>query len=221
MGDGDLDSQSLGEQFSSVSSQSRRKSVHQALGGGTIAEALLWKRWSTGAFLLVATTAFWFMFEWAGYGLLSFAANVFLLLVTILFLWGKSASLLNRPLPPLPDLEVSDDFVVRAADVARAWANRVLKVAHDISLGGDVKLFLQVIFSLWLISYIGSLFSFLTFVYIGALISLTVPALYDKYQDHVDDKLNKAHEVLSTHYRKIDNVLSMILRPVNKEKKIQ
>ncbi|XP_043697623.1 reticulon-like protein B11 isoform X2 [Telopea speciosissima] len=218
MGDGDLDCQSVGEQFSS---QSRRKSIHQALGGGAIAEALLWKRWTSGAFLLVSTTAFWFLFEWAGYGLLSFVANVLLLLVIILFLWAKSACLLNRPLPPLPDLEVSEDFVGRAAGVARVWVNRLLKVAHDISLGGDVKLFLQVIFGLWLVSYIGSLFSFLTLVYIGALISLTVPALYDKYQDHVDDKLYKALEVLSTHYRKIDNILSKIPRPVNKEKKIQ
>ncbi|XP_043719343.1 reticulon-like protein B11 isoform X2 [Telopea speciosissima] len=219
MGDDDSDRQSVGEQ---VSSPPRRKSVHQALGGSAVADALLWKRWTAGAFLLVTATAFWFLFEWAGYSPLSLVANVLLLLILILFFWAKSASLLNRPLPPLPNLEVSEDFVERAADVARLWINRILKVAHDISLGGDVRLFLQVIFGLWLISYFGSLFSFLSLVYIGILISLTVPALYDKYQDHVDDKLSKTHEVLSSHYRKIDdNILSKIPRSINKEKKIQ
>ncbi|XP_042481846.1 reticulon-like protein B11 [Macadamia integrifolia] len=219
MGDDDFNRQSIGEKVSSP--PPRRKSVHQALGGSAIADALLWKRWSVGAFLLVTATSCWFLFEWAGYSPLSLVSNVLLLLVVILFFWAKSASLLNRPLPPLPDLEVSDDFVGKAADVARLWMNRILEVAHDISLGGDVKLFLQVVFGLWMISYIGSLFSFLSLVYIGILVSLTLPALYDKYQDHVDDKLSKTHKVLLSHYRKIDNILSKIPRPMNKEKKIQ
>lgn len=61
-----------------------------------VADLLLWKKWYGGVVLLVSATTLWFLFERAGYNFLSFVANVLLLLVAILFFWGKSASLLNR-----------------------------------------------------------------------------------------------------------------------------
>ncbi|KAI8554561.1 hypothetical protein RHMOL_Rhmol05G0108100 [Rhododendron molle] len=200
--------------------ESRRISVHQALGGGSVADVLLWRRWCGAVILLGSSTALWFLFEWAGYNLLSFTANVLLLLVAILFFWAKSASLLNRPLPPLPDLEISEESVLKAADVARVWMNHALSVAHDIAVGRNVKLFLQVASGLWVISYIGSFFNFLTLVYIGVLLSLSVPVLYEKYQAQVDEKLIVAHKIIQTQYKKLDdNILKKM--PLNKEKKTQ
>ncbi|RXH99906.1 hypothetical protein DVH24_021708 [Malus domestica] len=186
------------------------------------ADVLLWKKWSGGVLLLTSTTASWLLFERAGYNLLSFVANVLLLLVVILFLWAKSASLLNRPLPPLPDMEISEANVVKAADALHAGINRGLSIARDIAIGRNWKLFLQVAFCLWLASYIGSFFNFLTLVYIGVLLSLSVPMLYDKYQDHIDDKLHVANRVIQAQYRKIDgSILKKIPLRSNKEKKLQ
>ncbi|KAF8404954.1 hypothetical protein HHK36_009849 [Tetracentron sinense] len=224
MGEADLDHSSKADQDSSAVSPTppSRFSVHQALGGGAVADVLLWKRRCSGASLLVAVSAIWFLFERAGYSLLSLIANVLLLLVVILFLWAKSASLLNRPLPPLPNLEVSEDFVGKASKAVGVWINRVLAIAREITLGRNVKLCLQVVLGLWVISYIGSLFNFLTLVYIGVLLSLSVPMLYDKYQDHVDDKLSVTHKVILTQYRKIDeNILRKIPMPLNKVKKTE
>lgn len=204
------------------STPSRRFSVHQALGDGFVADVLLWKKWSVGFVLLISATALWFLFERAGYNPLSFASNVLLLLVVILFFWAKSASLLNRPLPPLPDLEISEDTVVIAADVLRAWVNRALSIARDIAIGRNLKLFARVAVGLWIASYIGSLFNFLTLAYVGVLLSLSVPVLYDKYQDHIDDKLCVTHRLIQTQYQKIDeNLLKKIPIPQNKEKKVQ
>ncbi|KAF7142603.1 hypothetical protein RHSIM_Rhsim05G0088300 [Rhododendron simsii] len=125
-----------------------------------------------------------------------------------------------RPLPPLPDLEISEESVLKAADVARVWINHALSVAHDIAVGRKVKLFLQVASGLWVISYIGSFFNFLTLVYIGVLLSLSVPVLYEKYQAQVDEKLIVAHKIIQTQYKKLDdNILRKM--PLNKEKKTQ
>lgn len=68
----------------------------------TVADVILWKKWCTSVSLLVCSTSLWFLFEHAGYNILTFIANVLLLLVVILFFWAKSASLLNRYLlyPP-------------------------------------------------------------------------------------------------------------------------
>ncbi|PON88135.1 Reticulon [Trema orientale] len=200
----------------------RRFSVHQGLGGGYVADVLLWKKWSVGVVVLISATALWFLFERAGYNPISFMANVLFLLVVILFFWAKSASLLNRPLPPLPDLEISEDSVVMAAHVLRVWVNHALSIARDIAIGRNLKLFIQVAFALLLASYIGSFFNFLTLAYIGVVLSLSVPLLYDKYQDHIDDKLCVTHKLIQTQYRKIDeNFIKKIPMSQNKEKKVQ
>lgn len=56
----------------------------------------------------------------------------------------------------------------------------------------------------------------------GILLSLSVPLLYEKYQDQIDDKLIVAHKVIQIQYRKLDeSVLRKIPFPKNKEKKTQ
>ncbi|XP_073284055.1 reticulon-like protein B11 isoform X1 [Primulina huaijiensis] len=205
---------------------SRQFSVHLALGGGAVCDAvadlLLWKKWTQSVAFLVGSTALWFLFERAGYNLLSFVSNVLLLLVVILFLWAKSASLLNRPLPPLPNLEVSEETVVQAADEMRVWVNFALSIARDIAIAGNLRLFSQVATGLLIISYVGSLFNFLTLLYIGVLLSLSLPVLYNKYQIPIDEKLNVAYDVARIQYQKIaDMMLSKSPLSSNKEKKIQ
>ena len=41
-------------------------------------------------------------------------------------------------------MEISEESVVKAADVIRVWINYALSVARDIAVGRNVKLFLQV-----------------------------------------------------------------------------
>ncbi|GMH13497.1 hypothetical protein Nepgr_015338 [Nepenthes gracilis] len=179
----------------------RRISVHQALGGGYVADVLLWKKWCASVLVLFSATSLWFLFERAGYNPLSFAANVLFLLAVILFFWAKSASLLNRPLPPIPDLEISDESVEKAADVIRVRVNHVLSIAREIAVGRNLRVLFQVTSILWVISYIGSLCNFLTFIYLGVLLSFSVPVLYNKYQDQIDTKL---FQVPSTRQRRLN-----------------
>ncbi|KAE8707234.1 PRKR-interacting protein 1-like [Hibiscus syriacus] len=52
------------------SNLSHRTSVHKALGGGRVADLLLWRRWCGGAMLLVSATTMYYLFEIAGYDFL-------------------------------------------------------------------------------------------------------------------------------------------------------
>ncbi|XP_010547982.1 PREDICTED: reticulon-like protein B10 isoform X1 [Tarenaya hassleriana] len=200
-----------------------RISVHQALGDGSVADLLLWRNRRGAVLLLGSATLFWFLFEKAGYNFLSFVANVQLLFVVILFLWAKSASLLNRPMPPLPSLEISEASALKVSDALQVWLNRALSVAHDIAVGRNVKSLFQVSFVLWMVSLLGYFFNFLTLLYLGAILSLSVPVLYERYQDNIDDKLSVTHRVLQTQYRKIDETLLQKIgsRVAAKEKKMQ
>ncbi|KAL9244942.1 hypothetical protein vseg_018656 [Gypsophila vaccaria] len=198
----------------------RRISVHQFLGDGSVADVLLWRKWGGSALLLVTSTSLWFLFERVGHNPLSFVSSVLLLLVIVLFFWAKSASLLNRPLPPIPDLEVSEQSIEQAAAVIRVWVNRALSIAHEIAVCGNLRVLVQVAALLWLVSFVGGLFSFVTFVYIGILLALSVPVLYEKYQNQIDDKLHVAFRVAESGYRKLDQVvLSKIPVSLYKKKK--
>ncbi|PWA55531.1 Reticulon [Artemisia annua] len=195
-------------------------SVHEALGGGPLADILLWRNAYGGGVVFVVSTFLWFLFEMGGgYNVLAFVANNLLLLVVILFFWAKSASLLNRPLPPVPELDISEESALIAAEEMQVWINHAFSLAHEIAIDGNLKTLIAVVSSLWLISFIGSFFNFLTLVYIGVLLSLSIPFLYEKFQTQVDEKLIVVHKIAHSVMRQADTVLRMI--PLTHKQKSQ
>ncbi|XP_071691715.1 reticulon-like protein B10 [Rutidosis leptorrhynchoides] len=171
--------------------------------------------------LLIGSTVMWILFEKAGYNFLAFVANTLLLLVVIIFFWAKSASLLNRPLPPIPDLDVSEELVLVAADEIRVWVNSALATLHEIAVDGNLRTLILVAFGLWFISYVGSFFNFLTLIYIGVLLSLSVPYLYETFQGQVDEKFIVVRKYMSTIFEKVDPILQKIPTSLNKQKKTE
>ncbi|KAL2479235.1 Phosphatidylinositol 4-kinase alpha 1 [Forsythia ovata] len=64
----------------------------------------------------------------------------------LLCLWVPPpyGSYLKEPtLPPVPNLDIYEESVVKAADEMRVWLNRALSIAHDIAIGGNLGLFIQ------------------------------------------------------------------------------
>ncbi|XP_051130394.1 reticulon-like protein B12 isoform X2 [Andrographis paniculata] len=164
----------------------RQRTVHQILGGGLVADVILWRRKDLTVRILVVTLAAWVVFEISGYTLLSLFSSVFLLLFTILFLWAKSAAILNRPPPPLPHLYLSEELVNEAATIIRSHVNNVLLVSQDIAHGRDSKMFITAALGLLATSILGSLTDLLTLGYISLVIVLTIPALYEKFEDRIE-----------------------------------
>ncbi|XP_031094080.1 reticulon-like protein B12 [Ipomoea triloba] len=182
----------------------RQRSVHQILGGGLVADVILWRIKNVTVGILVITLFAWIVFERSGYTLLSLTSSVLLLLLGILFLWAKSAALLNRPAPPLPHLYLSEERVNEAALFIRDHINTLLSAFEDIALGRDTELFVKVGAGLLLISIIGGLTDFLTLGYTGLFIVLTVPVLYEKYEEHIDRYAVMTYRKLLDLYLKFD-----------------
>ncbi|KAK4771316.1 hypothetical protein SAY87_031848 [Trapa incisa] len=183
----------------------RHRTVHQILGGGLAADVILWRRKNVTLGILLVTFAAWVVFERSGYTLLSLASSVLLLLITILFLWAKSAALLNRPAPPLPQLHLSEDAADYLATLARTHLNALLLGFQNIALGRDSMLFVRVAGWLLLISIIGGLTDFLTLGYTSLFIVLTIPALYEKYEEQVDKYVLVGYSNLQQLYAKLDD----------------
>ncbi|XP_061336648.1 reticulon-like protein B12 [Gastrolobium bilobum] len=182
----------------------RQRTLHEILGGGLVADLILWRRKNLTVGILLVTLAAWVVFERSGYTLLSLVSNVLLLLIVILFLWAKSAAILNRPAPPLPQLHLSDEMANEVADFIRTRVNDLFSVSQDIALGKDSRMFLKVAASLLLISVVGGLTDFLTLAYTSLFVVLTVPALYERYEDCIDRYILKGYRKLCQLYVKIN-----------------
>ncbi|KAM6574350.1 reticulon-like protein B12 [Cannabis sativa] len=182
----------------------RQRSVHEILGGGLVADVILWRQKNVTVGILLVTLAAWVVFEKSGYTLLSLLSSVFLLLIVILFIWAKSAAILNRPSPPLPELHLSEEMVNEMASFIRIRVNNLLRVSQDIALGKDSKLFFKVAGYLCLISFVGGMTDFLTLAYTSLVIILTIPALYERYEAHIDKFIIMEYRRLQQLYAFLD-----------------
>ncbi|KAJ4761387.1 Reticulon-like protein [Rhynchospora pubera] len=170
---------------------------HHLLPPGFVADVILWRRKEAAISALIAVVSAWLVFQVWGYTLLSLFSNVLLLLLSILFLWAKAAQLLNRPPPPVPEIEITEDAVKEAALYLQSILNKLLSAFKSIAHGNDSDLFYASASVLWFLSIIGSFTCFVTAFYICLLVILIVPALYDKYRECIDRCLSLAYtEVL-------------------------
>ncbi|XP_023906792.1 reticulon-like protein B12 isoform X2 [Quercus suber] len=198
----------------------RQRTVHEILGGGFAADVILWRRKNLTVGILLVTLAVWLVFERSGYTLLSLVSSVFLLLIAILFSWAKSAAILNRPAPPLPELHLSEEMVNEVATFIRLRVNTLLSVSQDIALGKDSRLFFKVAAYLWLISFVGGLTDFLTLGYTSLVVILTVPALYESFEDHIDKYVILGYKNLHQLYVKLDEYVSRVQKWILVKKKL-
>ncbi|XP_062215664.1 reticulon-like protein B16 [Phragmites australis] len=190
-----------------------RLSVHQISGGGKAADIILWRRGRVTFGVIFGATVAWLLFEKSGLSFLTICCDVLLILIVVQFIRVKIAGLLNKQPRPLPELVLSEEMVSNAAASFRVKVNNMLMIAHDITLGKDFRLFFQVVLVLWLLSVIGNFCSSITLAYIGTIALVTIPALYNKYQRHVDRYAGMVHRNISRHYRIVDeNVISRLPR---------
>ncbi|KAH0454973.1 hypothetical protein IEQ34_016897 [Dendrobium chrysotoxum] len=121
----------------------RQLSIHQVIGGGKVADIILWKCWGISIVVIVVATVAWLMLERSGLSFLTISSDVLLILIILRFIWANSAGILNTSLRPLPELVLSEEMVNNAAASFRAKVNNILLVAHDIAHGKDFRSFFQ------------------------------------------------------------------------------
>ncbi|CAG7877919.1 unnamed protein product [Brassica rapa] len=203
----------------------RQVTVHQFMGGGKgesflSADLLLWRRRNHSLGVIVLSTAAWLTFELSGLPFLSVSSDVLLIGIIISFVHAQVSSFRNsRQTDSLPELVLSEEMVNSTAASFRVKLNHLLVMAHDVTVGNDFRLFFKVVIFLWLLSAIGSYISFCTLVYIGTILSVTIPALYSKYQRKVDKCCGLIHRQLSHQYKLVDeNVISRLSWSLSKDK---
>lgn len=188
----------------------RQRTIHQLLGGGFVADLVLWRQVNVTLGFLLIILSVWFVFERSGHTLISLCSSVLLLLMTILFVWSKAAALLNRPPPPLPEVYLREELVAEVGELVRTQINHLIKVCRNVALGKDSKLYLRVAACLLLLGVVGGLTDIVSLCYICLLVLLTIPVLYERFEELVDKYLMYADRTLQRFYVKLDEYITMI-----------
>ncbi|XP_010904667.1 reticulon-like protein B8 [Elaeis guineensis] len=189
----------------------RQKSVHNILGGGKSADVLLWRNKKISSSVLTGATAIWVLFEWLNYHFLTLLCLALVIGMLIQFLWSNASGMLSRSPSEVPRLVLPDELFTNIAVSICAQINQLLGFIQDVACGKNLKNFLMVVGSLWAAAVIGSWCNFLTLFYIGFVCAHTLPVLYEKYEDQVDDLVCNLIGQLQSQFSKLDkSVLSKV-----------
>ncbi|KAK6788277.1 hypothetical protein RDI58_016802 [Solanum bulbocastanum] len=198
----------------------RHKPIHSTLGGGKLADILLWRKKKISGGLLAGATVIWFLFECSGYHLLTLICHSLIVSLAILFFWSNLSLFVNKSFVELPKIELPEELWMRLVLLLRDQCTCASGIFREVASGNDLKKFLYAIFSLWIVSIVGRWFSFLTLVYLITVMLLTVSFFYEKYGDQVDTYGEMAIKELRKQYSQVDEkVLQKLPIPFIKDSK--
>ncbi|XP_043688531.1 reticulon-like protein B8 [Telopea speciosissima] len=198
----------------------RQKTIHNILGGGKSADVLLWRNKKISGSVLTGATAIWVLFEWLNYHFLSLVFFALVIGMVAQFVWSNASGILNRSPSKVPRFVVPEEIFANIGAEIGAEINRCLRFLQDVACGGSLKQFVMVVFVLFVAAIIGSWCNFLTVFYVGFVAAHTLPVLYERYEDQVDNFVYNLFGQLQNQYSKLDaGVLSKIPKGNLKGKK--
>ncbi|XP_019464557.1 PREDICTED: reticulon-like protein B9 [Lupinus angustifolius] len=181
-----------------------RKPIHEVLGGGKVADVLLWRDRNVSAVLLFGMTAIWFLFEVAEYSFVTLLCHISITTMLVLYIWSKVADILKWNGPQIIETLLQDSYFQDLASIFHRRFNHLSRVLHYISCGTDLPQFFLIIVSLYIMSVIGSYFSFINLLYIGFLCIQTLPIVYDRYEEEINNVVGHIILDLRKIYRRFE-----------------
>ncbi|CAN4124871.1 unnamed protein product [Withania somnifera] len=207
--------------YPSYSAPTRRflaheRPMHATLGGGKVADILLWRDKTLTTSILIGFTVIWSLFEVMEYNFVTLLCHISMSMMLILFIWSMGAGFIDWNPPDFRAFMISESTF--------RWLcgkfNSMLAKFYEISSGKDFRTFSSIT-SLWILSIIGNYFSSLNLLYLGFVCLATLPALYERYQNEVDYLVSQGNQDMKKLYNKFDTeVLNKIPRGPVKQKKI-
>ncbi|KAL2324130.1 hypothetical protein Fmac_023188 [Flemingia macrophylla] len=194
----------------------RQRPLHAVLGGGRLADILLWKDKMSTAAIVAGFSSIWFLFEVVECHLVNLLCYILMATMLILFVWYNAAGLITWSIPQIYDFEIPEPTF----RYLYKKLNSFLRKFYDISTGKDLTLFFVTISGLWIMSAIGNYFTTLNLLYMVFLCLVTLPIMYERYEYEVNYLASKGNQDVKRLFNTLDSkVLNKIPRGPVKEKK--
>ncbi|KAI3945986.1 hypothetical protein MKX01_024742 [Papaver californicum] len=188
-------------------------------------DILLWKKKKQSLSILTASTLTWVVLQVYQYNFITIASWVFMAILAMMFLFGNCLRLLGKEPPKIDDFVISEELVMGSAKRLKGNVEQGIRWMFSVSSEKEWFVFAQVISALLVLSQVGRYFDFVTLLYMGVVIGMTVPLIYVKYEDQLKKFVGKIEEQWRRCYAKVDEKVLRKLKhkagfaEKNKEKK--
>ncbi|XP_008792884.2 reticulon-like protein B6 [Phoenix dactylifera] len=197
-------------------------SLHELLGGGRVADILLWRNKHLSAAILAGATLIWSLFAVAEYHFATLLCHISMMAMLVVFIRSNMPYLFDRSPFKIPQVILSQRDIKEVALAFQGRLNHFISIFHDIARGKDLKQFLLAMASLWILSVVGSYCSFISLLYLCFLCIHILAALYERNEYEVNRLATKGSQDLRKLYMTLDSkVLGKIPRGPVKEKKFK
>ncbi|TVU22013.1 hypothetical protein EJB05_31689, partial [Eragrostis curvula] len=169
------------------------------------ADIILWRDTKVSASILVAATAAWFLFEVAEYHFFSLVCYAAMIGMLVFFIWTNAAAFFNLPVPRIPETLLSERTTRQVTVALHSRLTRLAYKLYDVACGKDLITFLLTVLALYIASVIADCFSSLTLLYLVVLGTMTLPALYERYEIEIDHLVARGVHDLRSHFAEMDS----------------
>ncbi|XP_024991985.1 reticulon-like protein B9 [Cynara cardunculus var. scolymus] len=195
----------------------RKRPIHKILGGGEVADILLWRNKIISGVTSIVVLTIWFLFEFAEYNLVTFLCHLTITVMLIIFIWTNGAKAFGWTPPNVPKILLEESTIYQGFC---ANLNFLISRLVYIACGNDIKLFCLAILTISILSMIGSYVTALNLLFIGFCVMGTLPYLYEKHEEKVDYLFHKLNQKVFKIYKMFDRyVVSKIPRWPMRSKK--
>ncbi|CAB4281318.1 unnamed protein product [Prunus armeniaca] len=162
--------------------------IHRILGGGKVADVLLWRNTSVSAALLIGMTVIWFIFGVVEYNwvilLYHLSITTLLIIITLqLVKFFLEIVFASAIIPSFrSNVRVDHDLTFEE------FSSDIRKIFNylDSAFGRDLPFFLLAIIFLYMLPVIGTYLSSLNLLYLGFIyLGILLPLLFERFEDDV------------------------------------
>ncbi|CAN1188426.1 Reticulon-like protein B13 [Linum perenne] len=152
----------------------------------TVGDVILWRNPKLSSLLFSTATLTWLLFNIYKFSFVTLASFVGMLVVSSFFLYANFVRFFRKEEPDLSGVRsLLEKKVVEAEKSIREWSVVLMQCGLSASTNEDWKVFSMLLLGLALLAYAGTLFDFLTLFYLGVVMILTVPVMYEKNEERM------------------------------------
>jgi len=178
-----------------------------------VVDLVMWKDVKKSGAILGGATAIYALFELSGLTLIELWATAALIVTLTCTVWSMVAGYLGKdgiPLPSFMTSGINEEVVRKNIEKALPLVNKWIAFKVKILKCENIGMNLKIAAALYVTAKVGHYFSVLTLLYLGVVLFMTVPKIYDAKHEEIDKVLDQA----MTKVKELQGMAEEKLKPI-------